>query len=96
MAELVSVVVVIPAKGMAKVVSAAAVVVAEVVSAVVVTEVASTVAEGKVYQLLLLTHIVTTTKSKASPPVQIINYTRNTKLRSYSYSCYYLLFVGII
>ena len=53
MAELVSVVVVIPAKGMAKVVSAAAVVVAEVVSAVVVTEVASTVAEGKVYHLLL-------------------------------------------
>ena len=45
LAELVSVVVVIPAKDMAEVVSAAAVVVAEVVSDVVVTEVASTVAK---------------------------------------------------
>ena len=83
MAELVSAVVVITAKDMAEVLSVAAVVVAEVVSAaaVVMKEVASKVAEGKVYQLLLtLTHAVTTTKSKASPPVQIINYTRNTKL----------------
>ena len=61
MAELVSAIVVIPAKDMAEVVSAAA---------VVVTEVVSTVAEGKVYQLLLtLTHVVTITKSIASPPV---------------------------
>ena len=52
-AELVSTVVVIPTKDMTEVVSAAAVVVVEVVSAVVVTEVASTVAEGKVYRLLL-------------------------------------------
>ena len=74
MAKLVSAVVVIPAKNMVKVVSATAAVVAEVMSAVVVTEVASTVAEGRVYQLLLtLIHVVTTTKSKASPPVQIIS-----------------------
>ena len=86
MVELVSAVAVILAKDMAEVVSAGAVVVAEVVSVVVVTEVASTV----------VTYAVTTTKSKTSPPVQIINYTRNTKLRSYSYSCSYLLFVVII
>ena len=97
MVELVSAVAVILAKDMAEVVSAVAVVVAEVVSVVVVTEVASTVAEGKSLPVTVnLTHAVTTTKSKASPPVQIINYTRNTKLRSYSYSCYYLLFVVII
>ena len=72
MAELVSAVVVITAKDMAEVLSVAAVVVAEVVSAaaVVMKEVASKVAEGKVYQLLLtLTHVVTITKSIASPPV---------------------------
>ena len=55
MAELVFAVVVIPAKAkdMTEVVSAVAVVVAEVMSAVVMAEVVSTVAEGKVYRLLL-------------------------------------------